>query len=191
MPETEKFRLYITLQHRNELPGYHWALLLAPKYETNDPQDPPDSWLFHATNSIQVPQGGMSALQAAYGPAPWRKETRAVSSIKSGNMIGRVLIAKLSSSTPLLVHTQYIDEVVSAVPIVQNNPRWTCAVWALQALQLLRDHGGFFSTIPDPSGEGFYRAIYDFGDTALNAIQNRTKPIKRATDFPCVDMRVR
>jgi hypothetical protein len=58
------------------------------------------------------------------GLAEWRYETKPVNSLRSGIMVGRVLVAKLPSSRPIEEFATYIDGIVKQVPIVQNNAHW-------------------------------------------------------------------
>ncbi|KAF8523625.1 hypothetical protein JB92DRAFT_1546138 [Gautieria morchelliformis] len=139
MVEKNKHRLYITLQHRGDRPGYHWALLLAPtiKNESSD-TEVRDCHLFHATNSItpdhpQKPGGNAAA---------WRFEDKPVNSRRSRNLIVRIIVAKFSPTVPLADLAKSIRMVVQHVPLIDDDPNWTCRVWVEEALDALRALGG-------------------------------------------------
>jgi len=89
MPEENKHCLYITLQYRLDAPGFHWAIVLAPKSENLD-STVKDSQLFHVINTLQ--------LGSPVGPGSkpdWRYETKLVNAMRSRNLIARILVAKL------------------------------------------------------------------------------------------------
>jgi hypothetical protein len=189
MPEKQKHVLYITLQHRAEQPGFHWAILLARalKLESSD-INLRESYLFHVTNTT----GPEHPATRAGGLTDWRYETKAVNSLRSGNMIGRVLVAKLPSSTPIQNYAEYIDGIVKQVPVVQNDTNWTCRVWVENALAALRQKEGAFAVIPSITNGGDVEAsIKAFGIEAMETIRNGKGDIKHASDLPHKDMRVR
>ncbi|CAA7267228.1 unnamed protein product [Cyclocybe aegerita] len=204
MQGRNKTRLYITLQHRGGKPGFHWALLLAPKTESANISTT-DGYRFHALNTAQE-----GAIIGANGQYEWRFEHQAFNSLSTGNLIGRILVAKLSSSSGsgegergrrygdcselLSSQADRVREIVETVPLVQNDDKWTCRVWLERALAALRSAGGLdgeFATIPDVQvGGELERDIFAFGERALEEIKTRKTAIARVTDLPHGDMRV-
>lgn len=189
MVEKNKHCLYITLQHRGMLPGYHWALLLAPTLKTESADiTVKDSYLFQATNTINPdhPQKPGSTVAA------WRYEDKPVNSLRSGNLIARILLAKLSSTVPITALAESIDMVVKSVRVVDDDPNWTCRIWVEEALGALRALGGQYAVIPEvTNGGAVENGILAFGDEAMDKIKKSGKNIKHAKDLPHKDMRVR
>lgn len=83
MTPSNKRRLYVTFQHRSGLPGFHWAIMIAPKVESSDANER-DNYLFHATNAI-----------APGLPSGWRFEHKPDNSMRSGTRNERAMVAKL------------------------------------------------------------------------------------------------
>ncbi|TFK54765.1 hypothetical protein OE88DRAFT_1674000 [Heliocybe sulcata] len=139
-----KHRLYIVLQYRGAgPPGYHIALLLAPKNETAGP-DTREAHRFHVTNSFSP-----GAVIGSDGKPLWRYEHEPVNTIRVENIVARVLIAKLPSSTTLPDCAADISQMLEGVPLVQEDGSWRCHHWAWQAMHSLKVRGGNWSTIPD------------------------------------------
>jgi len=189
MVEKNKHCLYITLQHRGELPGYHWALLLAPTLKTESADiGVRDSHLFHATNAVNPdhPQKPGSTVAA------WRYEDKPANSLRSGNMIARILVAKFSSTVPVTDRAKSIDMVVKSVRVVDDDANWTCRIWVEEALDALRALGDEYAVIPEvTNGGAAENRILEFGNEAMDKIRNSRKNIKHAKDLPHKDMRVR
>jgi hypothetical protein len=182
MHKKNKNRLYITLQYRQG-PGFHWALMLTPKSENPGR----DSRLFHAINTIQPghPVGPS-------GKPDWRYETRHVNSLRSHSQIARILVAKLLPSTPLDAWAVRIHEIADAVPIVQEDPKWTCRVWVESVLEALRAEAGPFCTIPQVVNGGQVEdRIKAFGEKAKADVLSGTVSIATASDLPLLDLRER
>jgi hypothetical protein len=189
MVKKNKHCLYITLQHQGELPGYHWALLLAPTPKTESANiRVRDSHLFHATNSVNPdhPQKPGSAA------ATWRYEDKPANSLSSGSMVVRILVAKFSSTVLVADLAKSIDMVVKSVRIVDDDANWTCWIWVEEALGALRALGDEYVVIPEvTNGGAVENRILEFGNEAMNKIRNLKKNIKHAKDLPHMDMRVR
>jgi hypothetical protein len=183
VPGKNKRRLYIILQHRMELPGFHWAIMLAPKNDSIDMQTK-DCHVFHVTNTFQP---GTSDHD---GPPDWRYEEKPDHSMRSGTLVARILVAKLPADTPVETQVALISEIVRRVEIIQHDRNWTCRVWVESALAALRDTGGYFSTIPEIKvGSQAEDAIKAFGEQAKVTIREGNGLIKRASDLPQNDMR--
>ncbi|KAJ3507054.1 hypothetical protein NLJ89_g6519 [Agrocybe chaxingu] len=204
MQERKKTRLYITLQHRGDKPGFHWALLLAPKSESAN-INTTHEYRFHALNTAQE-----GAVIGANGQYEWRFEHQAFNCLSTGNLIGRILVAKLSSSRGnrrgeggkrhgdcselLSSQADRVRDIVETVPLVQNDDKWTCRAWVEQALAALRSAGGLdgeFATIPDVQvGGEVERDIFAFGERAVEEIKTRKTAITKVADLPHGDMRI-
>jgi hypothetical protein len=190
MLEKDKNRLYITLQHRLGKPGFHWALLLAPKAESIDMQVK-DSHMFHVTNAF-VPFNG--DLGPHYEDKPeWRYEDKPVNSMRSGDLIARVLVAKLPTNESLRAQAATIHRIAKCIPIVQDDANWTCHVWVEETLAALQAAGGYFTTIPQVvNGGQVENYIKGFGENAKARLLSRQRrTITRASDLPHIDMRIR
>lgn len=196
MSEANKSRLFITLQHRGGRPGFHWALILAPKSEAKmqDRESTP-CHRFHITNSAQK-----DAKLLDNGKFAWRFEHEPFNCLVPGNVIARILVAKLSSSEkhpagtddPWRKQVKLIEGVLESVPLVQGDLNWTCRVWLQQALRALREHGGDFATIPhiDIGGQGEVDVV-SFGNQAVEIIKARKGVVRQPGDLPQLDMRLR
>jgi Family of unknown function (DUF6914) len=176
----------MTLQHRMEKPGFHWALLLAPKHQSVDVNNK-DSHVFHVTNTVQL---GINL--GSNGKPEWRYEDKPANSMRSRALVARLLIAKLPASTTMETHVDRINKILQNVPIVQNDPKWTCRVWVENALAALRQSGGDLSTIPElSSGSKFEGEIIEFGDKAKATVLKMKAPITDPAVLPFKDIRVR
>lgn len=160
MSNKNKHRLYVTLQTRGpNVPGFHCALLLAPK-RLDEASGAEGGFLFHAINNI-IPEN----LPKPGERPPWRYETKAVKPDGSKTLSARILVAKFFATTPFSEVRETIDRAVRQVPIVQNDPQWTCVSWLIQSLVALRDLGGEYATIPQlVPGSELERKIETFGN---------------------------
>ncbi|KAJ7144239.1 hypothetical protein C8R44DRAFT_601345, partial [Mycena epipterygia] len=79
----------------------------------------------------------------------WRYRCDPVDPLLDMKLVSRVLVAKLPSNGSFQDWAATIDTTCRAVPLIQNNPAWTCRTWAMQALAALRALGGDFATIPN------------------------------------------
>ncbi|KAJ6629860.1 hypothetical protein B0H10DRAFT_1985624 [Mycena sp. CBHHK59/15] len=136
---SSKHRLYISLLYRQNQSNFHWAITLAPKKEHTKTKD---SMRYDAANTITAAWNGVM-------PVPWRYRCDPVDPLLDAKLVARVLAAKLSSSTSFQDWAATIDQTCRAVPLIQNNPAWTCRIWAIQALSAVRSVGGDFATIPN------------------------------------------
>src|ERR1700727_1233396 len=102
------------------------------------------------------------------GNADLRYEDKLVNSVRSRNMIARIMVAKCSASTPPADLAQYICQVVQGIEIVQNDSNWTCRNWVEQALGAT---GGEFAVIPEVTNGGEIESrIKAFGDKAMDKL---------------------
>ncbi|KIL66751.1 hypothetical protein M378DRAFT_23125 [Amanita muscaria Koide BX008] len=180
--EKNKNRLFITLQHRFDRPGFHWAILLAPKSESGNP-DEKGSHLFHAINSFSP---GV-AVTAGQKPG-WRYESKPANVLKSHTITARVLVAKLPGSESVEAQAQRIDSIIRSVPLVQNNDSWTCRTWVKQALEKLKASGGDFASIPVLT-ENLEKEIITFAEKAKEIVKG--KMVEKVKDLAQLDMRGR
>jgi hypothetical protein len=183
----KKHRLYIALHHRNSKPGFHFALMFSPKQETHN-TSVHDCHIYHTINTIK--SGVKFNLN---GMPEWRYEHKVVNGLREGTVIGRVLIAKLPAHELLVTQAERIHDILMQVPLVQNDTRWDCLVWLIEALAALRAKGGGFSTIPEVTNGGqMVGEIKVFGDVAKDSVLKGPGPLPScANDLPHIDMRVR
>ncbi|KAH8112985.1 hypothetical protein DFH11DRAFT_1605151 [Phellopilus nigrolimitatus] len=173
-----KLRLYVIFQHRNRYSGFHWALQLAPKSENTSEKGP--TALYDATNSLDV----------GYVDGRWRyRERRNVNVLQLGNVVARILIAKLPTLRKESDKdwTAYLDEHLERVMVVQDDPAWTCRVWVKHAIDALRALVGEFASIPEADvleSEGI-----PFAEASLKSLLNGEVIIKAHSDIPMKDMR--
>lgn len=184
--DKNKNRLFITLQYRRDAPGFHWTLLLAPKVESQDSEDK-DSHFFPALNNFTP------GMQLADGERPpWRYDQREGNVMRSPTMTARILVAKLSIAVPFAQQVLDIDQILRTVPIVQNDPGWTCRVWVEHGLAALRATGGDFSSIPDVTeGGALETQIIGFGEQGRPTILKRGSGWQHLNELPQLDLRIR
>ncbi|KAI9823443.1 MAG: hypothetical protein M1832_002454 [Thelocarpon impressellum] len=130
MPEN-KDRLYVCLFARGggvRKPGegeYHWALMSGLKREG----EYAEGTRYHAKNDIRY----------GIGSHRWVYEERHNALFVSNMMLVRILIGKITNLAGLRA-------TLSSVPIVQDDPTWTCKVWVINALAALRANGSSLGT---------------------------------------------
>ncbi|KDR70425.1 hypothetical protein GALMADRAFT_884898 [Galerina marginata CBS 339.88] len=198
-----KYRLQVVLQHRGSRPGFHWAIVISPKNEL-DNSNTMDSYRFHVTNSAQA-----NAVLGTNGNFEWRFEHEPFNLLAPGNVVARVLLAKMpplgqpslnldsgskvteSSSWKLQIDS--LLEILQTVPLVQNDVNWNCRTWTRAALLAFHsfDANGpnpVFNTIPVVDDD---QLLEQLGTTALQDIKTRKEPIRRVGDIPIFDIRQR
>jgi len=107
-------------------------------------------------------------------------------------MTARILVAKLSNAVPFAQQVQHIDQILSTVPIVQNDASWTCRVWAEHGLAALRATGGDFSSIPDlTAGGALETQIIGFAEQGKATILRTGRRFGHLNELPQLDLRVR
>ncbi|KAG5649310.1 hypothetical protein H0H81_004692 [Sphagnurus paluster] len=191
MPEKDKNRLWIYLQHRNGAPGHHWSLVLTPKNIDHGDTYTNNVFRFHVTNSITV--RGNTPGTIHYGNPPWRFECRSSNALRSGSIIGRVLVAKLSATVSLAEQSNYIEGIVrpggsGGVPVVQNHPSWNCVSWVQSALAALKMAGGELGSIPDIFPGGSHeREICKFADKCMDKFLGQGG--QEISSLPFLDLR--
>jgi len=126
-----KNRIYVTLQYIRGSPDLHWAIVLAPKHESQDPTKE-DSRIFHISQS-----------------RGWRYEyeCQAFNTARSGNFLARVIVAKSKAmdQKSLVEDAKRINRLLCnciPVPPIQTNrsaePWASDKVWVYEALKALK-----------------------------------------------------
>ncbi|KAJ7758118.1 hypothetical protein DFH07DRAFT_818734 [Mycena maculata] len=177
---SNKHRLYVSLLYRQNQSDFHWAITLAPKHEHANAKD---SMRYDAANTITPAWNGIQ-------PIPWRYRYDPVGPLLDLKLVARVIVAKLPSNISFHDWAATIDQTCRAVPLVQNDPSWTCRIWAMQALDALRALGTHFSTIPNvQDGNMEEGEIVAFAQVAKARLLGRQIPIGDIRAIPFFDMR--
>lgn len=131
MQSGNPFRLYITLHERGASSAFHWAILLAPKEESKDPQAK-DCYAFHAVNIAdhQYPRGPQGQLT-------WRYHSMRTSPRASKRMVARILVTEQSCTTSLHRVQDSINRLVGDLPI-KTDESGASKTWVFDALDELR-----------------------------------------------------
>jgi|SRR6185437_53861 len=177
--QKNKYRLYISFDHRYKLPGYHWALTLAPKKESIDP-DIHDCIIFHVTN----------AAMDGYPPLFWRYERKVVNGLHSQSaLVGRALLLKFPADLSLEKLADRVEMIVTAVPIVQGDRQWNCITWVKRAIDALRNGGEPFISIPyiDPE---LQEELNVFAEEAKEKLLSRAKKLTDLSQLSYKDIRL-
>ena len=116
MPASNKDRVYVALYARGgqDPNTYHWAIVVGPKEEV---------------------EGGRAYARQRFDPARpghniWVYESLEIPLIQTSMLLGRIMIAKVTNSAQL-------HSTLAAVPIVQDDPSWTCRIWVKDAISAL------------------------------------------------------
>ncbi|KAF2839085.1 hypothetical protein M501DRAFT_1031231 [Patellaria atrata CBS 101060] len=118
MISRNKDRLYVALYHHKREGENHWALLASSK-----DANPDSTNRYHATNKLVKRDGTLKST--------WEFEHYPLLETKNARLLVKVLIGKIKSS-------QYnFERSLERVPIVQDNPEWTCLTWIRNAMQQL------------------------------------------------------
>lgn len=165
-----KHRIFVTFQHRNDRPGFHWSIMVAPKRENGDEKPT----VYDATNTIA----------AGYESGQWRYRVRKDDLLSYGNFVARVLVAKISPA-----QAETIDSLMESAPVVQGDPSWTCVSWVKGALDVLRmsDEDSELSAIID--GDTVDKLGVAFAKSCLNVILERGHAHASLSDVPIKDLR--
>ncbi|KAJ3710476.1 hypothetical protein C8R42DRAFT_379013 [Lentinula raphanica] len=112
--------------------SYHSAILLVPK----SLKTAVTAWRFHATNSIRthLEPGGQSIFIT---DMVWRYEP-SQTTMRTTRLLALVFLGKLPSEvSPHDLNVIFRDNV----PVVQNDPTWTCNSWTRSAIEVMKNHG--------------------------------------------------
>ncbi|KAF2789405.1 hypothetical protein K505DRAFT_253434 [Melanomma pulvis-pyrius CBS 109.77] len=138
-----KRRVYVSIHHRDELSlgenrvrlgyeAFHWGILITPKSSRG-----PDSLAF---DIFDVAVLDPISRQDTNPNRNWifRPKTR-VDSMRSGRLLGRVLIGKVPNNTTDV----QIQSVLATVPVPVNGatPQQSCVTWTLAAVAALQNAG--------------------------------------------------
>ncbi|KAI2084927.1 hypothetical protein LOZ36_004428 [Ophidiomyces ophidiicola] len=128
MPTRNKDRVYVALYARggNEPNTYHWAIIVGPKKEG----DGKLGYRYHVKH-VLVP--------AALGQVKWEYQAIEIPLFQTAMLLGRIMVAKVTDGTQL-------HRSLAAVPIIQNNPEWTCRTWVKDAVASLEADGKSLGT---------------------------------------------
>lgn len=128
MPTSNKDRIYIALYARGgQEPGtYHWAIIVGPKIEAKGTQ----GRRFHVKQRLDP---------AGNGQFVWIYESLEIPLVPTGMLLGRITIGKVTDKARL-------HSTLSAVPVLQNDPSWTCRIWVRGAIAALEADGRCLGT---------------------------------------------
>ena len=121
---SNKLRVYVALYHRDSRAppdSYHWALLVSPKSDDSLST----TMQYHVKNTVQPGIQGQ----------PWVFEASMLSDSSTRfRLLVRILVGKIKKPESLA-------SSLRSVPIVQNDPGWTCISWVRDALSRLDTDG--------------------------------------------------
>ena len=126
MPSNQD-RLYVALYGQgNSAPGpddtYHWALITGPAHEVSGSR----GMRYHAKQAVSE----IDPLRST-----WNRQVHDISMMPAAMILIRIMVAEISDAGRT-------GAVLEAVPVVQDDPRWTCRIWVKDALEALeRDRG--------------------------------------------------
>jgi hypothetical protein len=140
---SNKRRVMLTIHHRDELSlgpnrvrlgyaAYHWGILIQPKKPKGS-----DSNAYDVSNGARPDPVTRQELNPNF---EWRfRANRGVDPLRSGHLLGRVMIGKVSNN----VSDAQIEAILRAVPlpVLNTTPEQNCVTWILAALPALQQHG--------------------------------------------------
>ncbi|KIY52445.1 hypothetical protein FISHEDRAFT_69863 [Fistulina hepatica ATCC 64428] len=176
--EADKDRLYLTLNHRHNSPGYHWSLLLAPADPPPAEDDPQNlnCVCWDLANVMQDPVTGRKTS------VPWYRRRRLTNQARSTTLITRVLLEKFSVSRRADT-VRHISCIAERVPVYPDD---SCKRWILRLLEALENAG--LLRLPVPLATVGERAI-KFADEVMWRVETRALKIVHTRDIPVLDAR--
>ncbi|KAA1477651.1 hypothetical protein DENSPDRAFT_861611 [Dentipellis sp. KUC8613] len=162
----EKERLHLTLNHRYDQPGYHWALVLSPKDRPNTEQETaliPDSDRWHLTNQASARGDSLS-------------------------LIARFTLGKFKASDHE-ANMQRISAAVASIRIDHSVPDLSCRTWLLRVIDTLIAEQIVALSVPNAK-ESESRAIHEAGEVMEQIMTQRMNITKKST-IPMIDMRAK
>jgi hypothetical protein len=129
MMVSNKSRLYVTLDARNVLGTYHWALAIAPKNKYG--YTPAKATRYHVRNIIQ---DGNEIWEYDYKPATEGSQWT----------LAGICVAKIPRND-----VPKVEQILGQVPLLQSTPGWTCRCWVKDAIKALNDQGEFAVDVED------------------------------------------
>jgi hypothetical protein len=140
---SNKRRVYVSIHHRDELSlgdnrvrlgyeAFHWGILITPKTSSG-----PDSLAFDVSDGA-VPDPVSRQDTNPHRNWKFRSKTQ-VDPIRSGRLIGRVLIGKVPNNITDL----QIQSILATVPLPVKSatPQQSCVTWILAAIAALQNAG--------------------------------------------------
>jgi hypothetical protein len=119
---SNKDRVSIALYARGGRPNtYHWALIVGPKQETSNTK------------------GFRHDAKQDIGCTQWYYNVQNITTTAAQMLLVRVTFAKVED-------TAQLNRTLAAVPIVQNDPSWTCRIWVKNAIAALEADGKSLGT---------------------------------------------
>jgi len=140
---SNKRRLYVSIHHRDESSlgdnrvrlgynAFHWGILITPKKSNG-----PDSLAFDVSDGAKPDPVTRQDTNSDYN---WifRSKTQ-VDPIRSGRLIGRVLIGKVPNNITDL----QIQSILATVPLPVKDatPQQSCVTWVISAITSLQNAG--------------------------------------------------
>jgi hypothetical protein len=128
MFSSNKDRIYIGLYARGgqDPNTYHWALIVGPKNEVEGGK----GMRFHARQRHDPKNPGQHL---------WHYEALDIPLVQTSMLLVRVMVGKVLDGPRLA-------SVLEKVPLVQQDPRWTCRIWVRDAIAALEADGKCLGT---------------------------------------------
>ncbi|KDR71593.1 hypothetical protein GALMADRAFT_213876 [Galerina marginata CBS 339.88] len=153
----DKDRLYLTLNHRYNLPGFHWAFVLAGKDEGSGKSPEKKETRWHVVNPNST----------ATHRAHWKFEQDKVNQYNSASLCARIVLRKIDPARRQKVISYLKHVLETQVRIWQGDANFSCVSWALEAVAVLQRLKIIQLTVP--LGD-FENIVTRFGDESLNRI---------------------
>ncbi|KAJ3778779.1 hypothetical protein FB446DRAFT_821411 [Lentinula raphanica] len=136
-----KLRICVALYWRNSqfrnddsCDSYHSAILLVPK---SIPMVTGTTWRFHAINDLRSTIYGGQEIFWSYEPSH--------TALRTSRLLALVFLGKLSPD----VSPGDLDAIFhNYVPVIQNDPTYTCNTWTRSAIQVMKNQGIIDAPIP-------------------------------------------
>lgn len=105
---------------------YHWAIIVGPKEEVEGGR----GYRYHVRQRLDPAKPGRQV---------WVYEALDIPLVQTSMLLGRIMIAKVTDNAQL-------RSTLAAVPIVQDDPSWTCRIWVKNAIAALEADGKSLGT---------------------------------------------
>ncbi|MCJ1485226.1 hypothetical protein MMC06_005400 [Schaereria dolodes] len=128
MVPSDKDRIYVALYARGgqDPNTYHWAIIVGPKNEVEGGR----GFRYHARQKLDP---------ATPGRYVWHYEVLGIPLEQTSMLLARVIVGKVTNEVQLAT-------TLAAVPLVQDNPAWTCRIWVRDAIAALEADGRSLGT---------------------------------------------
>ena len=120
--------IYITLYAHSgqDSNTYHWTIIVGLKNEVEGGR----GFQYHARHKLDP---------ATPGHYVWHYEAVEIPLEQTSMLLARIMIGKVTNEVQLAT-------TLAAVPLIQDNPAWTCRIWVRDAIAVLEADGRSLGT---------------------------------------------